>query len=120
VRSSTLDTQATDPTAQYQYASRLFTVDDIVLFGYRNDTRIAAPTGNFTLDRGGFRSLDVPQGTYGLSGSERFSVLTGDPVTRTVAGYYAVNENGFPVGTELRSWIPSDAFQNERFTVFAY
>lgn len=110
-----------DLSPSYEYRSKFFTVADIVFFSYRNGTSIRSPSGNFTLDDGERRSLNLPSGIYSVSGSERFSALSGDPVSTTVVGYYAVDENGYALTTRVQTWIPSSFdSDSERFVVHGY
>jgi len=72
------------------------------------------------LNKGEHAHVTVAEGTYQASGSERFAVLTGDPITRTVVGYYAVDQNGSGASTEFYTWVPSSVYDGEKFIVFAF
>lgn len=105
---------------QTVFESRLFTVEDIVTFGYQNGTQVTTPTGTYTLDRGDARVDNVPQDTYQIVGDSEFTTLWGDPVSRTVMGYFAMGADGAPLNTEIHTYIPAPFDQRERFVVFGY
>ena len=65
--------------------------------------------------------MNVPEGTYLATGSQKFAILGGDPDQNGVAGYYAADENGFGVSDELYTWTQTSFFPPyEYFIVFAY
>jgi hypothetical protein len=108
-------------TSQLEYQSQVFTVSDLVYFSYRDNTSFIGPSGNFTLDKREKNSLQLSSGVYKTSASDQYSVLVGDPVTTTVVGYYAVDENGYGLTTDTQTWIPSEFDSgSERFIVHGY
>lgn len=56
---------------------------------------------------------------YRARGSEKFAVLSGDPISAYVCGYYAMDQNGFGASTELYTWVPQ-LYGHCKFIVFAY
>jgi len=113
----------------YDYNSLIFTVDDVVFFSYEDGTMLELydstgvlvwNNGGAPLDKGGHAHVAVARGVYKASGSKKFAVLTGDPITRTVVGYYAMDQNGYGASTEIYTWVPSHAWDGEKFIVFAY
>ncbi|CAD7774595.1 Repeat domain in Vibrio, Colwellia, Bradyrhizobium and Shewanella [Candidatus Methanoperedenaceae archaeon GB37] len=106
--------------------SYIFTVADVIFFSYEDGTSLKLYNSTGTLiwsgllDKGKHHHETVPTGVYRAVGSRPFAVLTGDPVTRTVCGYYAMDQNGYGASTELYTWVPSHAWDGEKFIIFAY
>jgi hypothetical protein len=109
----------------YKHNSMIFTLSDIVIFGYENNTDFTVYNPNGTirwqgsLNKGEQRVITVPGGVYKVSGSKKFSVLSGDPVSSGVVGYYAMDKDGYGAGKELFTYVPM-LFSNCRFVVFAF
>jgi len=118
-----------DPiTDNYNYISHIFTVADIIFFSYKNDTKVALydsrgrliwDNDGKPLNKGEHAHIAVSRGVYTACGSEKFAVLTGDPITRYVVGYYAMDQNGYGTSTEFYTWVPS-IYGHCSFIVFAY
>lgn len=114
--------------SDYSYVSHIFTVADVVFFSYSDGTMMALydssgsllwnNSGN-PLNKGGYAYVRVSEGVYTAKGSEKFAVLSGDPITRNVVGYYAVDQNGYGVSTEFYTWVPT-LYGHCSFIVFAY
>jgi hypothetical protein len=113
------------PAANFK--SYLYTVGDVIFFSYADDSDLALyrPDGSSvwqgTLDAGQRQLINVPTGTYLATGSQKFALLGGDPVSQGVAGYYAADQNGFGVSRELYTYTQSSFFSpREFFIVFGY
>ena len=117
---------STDIKSTYDYNSYIFTVADVVFFSYEDGTALELYNSTGTLvwsgilNKGGHQHLTVSQGVYKASGSKKFAVLTGDPITRYVVGYYAMDQNGYGASTEIFTWVPTHAFDGEKFIIFSY
>lgn len=113
------------PAANFK--SYLYTVGDVIFFAYEDGSELAlyrpdgAPIWQGTLDAGQRQLINVPTGTYLATGSTKFAILSGDPVSQGVAGYYATDQNGFGVSRELYTYTQSSFFSpREFFIVFGY
>ena len=60
-------------------------------------------------------------GVFEVAGSNKFSVLIGDP-TYGRSGYYAMDQNGKGVSTEFYTYVPQKkgSYGTQKFIVFAY
>ncbi|MBD3408186.1 MAG: DUF11 domain-containing protein, partial [Candidatus Lokiarchaeota archaeon] len=109
------------------YVTYVFTLADIVLFGYEEDTalEIYDDTDDLvwsgTVNDGEYHIEGVSQGVYKIVGGKKFSVLVGDPITNSVMGYYAVDNNGYGASTKLYTYMPNiyDGIDDD-FIVFSY
>ena len=108
------------PEKRFRLQSRAYTVQDLVFFGYRNNTNIAVTGETLQIDSDEIRQVSVSEGTYGISGSRPFAVLSGDPLSKSVSGYYATDQNGFPVSSQIKTWVPEEIFGNEKLIIFGY
>jgi uncharacterized repeat protein (TIGR01451 family) len=115
---------ADDPT----YESLLFTISDVVFFSYENNTMFELYDSTNTLiwnnsglpsDKGDHALVNVPEGVYRATGSNKFAVLSGDPITNYVMGYYAMDQNGFGTSTEFYTWVPQ-LYGHCEFIIFGY
>ena len=109
---------------KYKYNSMIFTIADIILFGYEDDTELIVTNSEGliwegSLDQGKNMSIQVTQGVYKVSGTKKFTVLTGDPVSGGVVGYYAMDKDGYGAGRELYTFVP-ELFSSCKFIVFAF
>ncbi|MBN2564156.1 MAG: T9SS type A sorting domain-containing protein [Candidatus Eisenbacteria bacterium] len=111
-----------------EHVSLIFTVSDVVFFSYTDDTYVELRqtdgtliwnNGGLPLDKGDHGVVTVSEGVYVASGSEKFAVLTGDPVSLAVVGYYAMDQEGFGTSLEFYTWVP-DLYGHCKFVVFAY
>ena len=114
--------------AIYPFTSLLFTVADVVFFSYVDNTMLQLfdstntliwNNGGLPLNKGQHAHVTVAQGVYRAEGSKRFGCLSGDPITRYVVGYYAMDQNGFGASKELYTWAPQ-LYSHCKFVVFAY
>lgn len=124
-----LQTQPTPaPLVDFPHTSLLFTVADVVFFSYENGTMLELydsadvlvwNNGGAPLNKGEHAHVAVAEGVYRARGSEKFAVLTGDPITRYVVGYYAMDQDGYGTSTELYTWVPQ-LYGHCKFIVFGY
>ena len=113
---------------EYTYVSHVFTVADVIFFSYKDGTMVALFDSSGTLiwnnngnplNKGEHTHIAVSQGVYTACGSEKFAVLTGDPITRYVVGYYAMDQNGYGASMEFYTWVPY-IYEHCSFIIFAY
>jgi hypothetical protein len=113
--------------ANQEFWTYVYSMDQIKLFSYIDGTTITLydDTGSIswygTLDKGevgGPKNL-LP-GVYEARGSEKFSTLTMARDDPLVAGYYAKNEEGAGLSTELYTYVPSLWYGYEKFIIFSY
>lgn len=102
------------------YESQLFTVSDIVTFGYADNADVTTPTGDYNLDRGEARVDTVSRGVYQIAGNAPYANLWGDPVSSRVVGFFGMAGDGSAIDTEIHTYIPQSFDEREQFTVFAY
>lgn len=107
-------------------ATTTFTFNDLVVFASFDNTEITVYDGsnnvvaNFTIDQDEYNTVSPGSGVYRVEGTKNFSLLTGDPITKSVVGFYSVNENGSPLSTKHNTYFPSDEWDGEYFIIFAY
>lgn len=108
------------------YTTYTYTFDDLLIFSYSDNTDIIVKNSSGiniwdgTLNMNEFRSLSPGEGIYGLESSNPFSLLIGDPISGSVLGYYAMDEQGNGVGSRFLTYMPERAFGQERLIVFSY
>ncbi len=127
-----------------KYSSFIFSTYDIVFFSYEDGTVLeiyekdgsvvldyahdpVIINGGNPLDKGKHVRLIFPFDltsygkTYLVTGSKKFSVLTGDPMYGK-SGYYAMDQNGRGVSTEFYTYVPPKRayYGTQKFIVFAY
>ena len=133
-----------DTAEALKYSSYIFSTYDIVFFSYEDGTvlEIYEKDGSSVLDRWG-KPVIINGGnplskgqhvqliypytltsygkTYLVTGSKKFSVLTGDPMYGK-SGYYAMDQNGKGVSTEFYTYVPQKkgSYGTQKFIVFAY
>ncbi|MDR0373523.1 MAG: hypothetical protein LBI79_08220 [Nitrososphaerota archaeon] len=118
------DTPGSSDTA-FKYNSMIFTIADIIIFGYEDNTDLfvydsaGQVVWQGTLNQGQSQSLRVAQGVYKVSGNEKFTVLSGDPIAQGVVGFYSMDKNGYGAGQELYTYVPI-LYGSCRFAVFAF
>ena len=106
------------------FYSLIFTLNDIILFGYEDGTNISVydEKENLkwegTLNKGEQKTIKVNKGIYKAKSNNKFAILSGDPVTNRVSGYYAMDKEGYGASTELYTWIPV-LYSSCSFIVFA-
>lgn len=110
---------STDAAANTSIESRVFTLSDLVYFGYNNNTNISGPTGEFTVNDSEHHLSSVSQGFYDISSTQKFSLISGDPISQSVNGYFARADNERGTSTKLHTFVTSSEFGGEYFIVFA-
>jgi hypothetical protein len=119
-----------DPIVQvsYPYDSLVFTIADIVFFSYEDNTMLQLFDSSNTLiwnnsgnplNKGEHATVTVPGGVYTTKGSKMFAVLSGDPISNCVVGYYAMDNRGYGVSQELYTYVPP-IYGHCKFIVFGY
>jgi hypothetical protein len=118
-----------------EYSSYIFTTDDIIFFSYQDGTQLELydssetliwNNGGTALDKGE-HEIPIPdnitEGIYKVCGSNKFAVLSGDPVTAGDSGYYAMDANGMGTSTEFYTYVPqknTSITGTQQFIVFGY
>jgi hypothetical protein len=108
-----------------QFTTSVFTFRDIIIFSYFDNTEINVYNNagvlidNFVLAKDEYKATAPGQGVFVVEGNKSYSVLIGDAVTNSVMGYFAVNENGYPLSTKLNTYMPS-RYSDDHFFVYAY
>jgi uncharacterized repeat protein (TIGR01451 family) len=114
-----------------EYCSYIFTTEDIIFFSYENETHLEVynSSGNSetvdpnVLDKGEHVIVNTTQGIYKVCGSNKFTVLTGDPATAGDSGYYAMDANGLGTSREFYTYVPQKnpaISGTQQFIVFGY
>ncbi len=127
---SIISTVLGSTTSALEYSSYIFTTDDIIFFSYEYGTELELYTSTGQpvsfqpniLDKGEHVRVDRDEinQVYKVCGSNKFSVLTGDPIINGVSGYYAMDANGLGVSTEFYTYVPPNWESGEKFIIFAY
>ncbi len=113
-------------SGDFIYSTSTYTFNDIVVFSYFDDSffRVFDSTGaaidSVVLDKDQFYSFKPGVGSYRVDCNNSFTVLIGDPVSRSIMGFFAVDESGSPLSTHINTFMPANTFSNEHFIVFAY
>ncbi|NLK94018.1 MAG: hypothetical protein GX275_02340 [Clostridiales bacterium] len=106
------------------FKSKFFTLKDIVIFSYEDNTEIKVtnPSGNViykgTLNKGEQKIVYVNKGVYNAEANNKFAILTGDPVSNGVVGYYAMDANGYGASKEIYTFVPK-LYSSCKFILFA-
>ena len=118
-----------------EYNSYIFTTEDIIFFSYQDGTQIkiydtegqlAWPEGpDIILSKGqhAWADFENVNQVYKVCGSNKFAVLTGDPTTQGISGYYAMDANGLGTSTEFYTYVPEESdivSGHQLFVVFGY
>ncbi len=113
-------------TSGFTYSTSTYTFNDIVVFSYFDNSffRVYNEAGvvidSVALDKDAFYSFSPGKGSYRVDCNNSFTVLIGDPITRSVMGFFAVDESGSPLSTHINTFMPANSYSNEHFIVFAY
>ncbi len=117
-------------TNSTSYSATFYTFNDIAVFSYFDSTSvmITKPVGNtfdtvanLNLPADSFDTLSPGNGIYVVSGNEPFALLTGDAITSTASGYFAVDEDGKGTSTKLNTWVmEGDEGYDPHFILFSY
>jgi len=110
----------------FVFATTTYTFADIVLFSYFDNSffyliaQDGTPLDSVSLNEDEFHTFSPGKGIYRIESNSSFSVLIGDPISKTILGYFAVDESGSPLSTRLNTYMPKKYFPGEKFIVFAY
>lgn len=110
----------------FLYSTTTYTFNDLVVFSYFDDSEFflfnqdGVKMDSIVLQNNQFYVFSPGMGTYRVEGNKSFTLLIGDPVSRSVLGYYAVDESGSPLSTRLNTYMPVSSYTGEHFIVFAY
>lgn len=114
-------------TLSKQYSnfnSLFFTLKDIIIFGYEDNTSVTVCSQNGQVvwtgivNRGEEKVITVDQGVYKANADKKMAILSGDPVSNKVSGYYAMDSNGYGASTDLYTWVP-EIYSTCKFIIFA-
>ncbi len=113
-------------TSNFIYRTTTYTFSDLVIFSYQDSTKIYIRNSMGTVVDSAFMNQDEYHvtspgaGNYSVESNTPFSLLTGDPISNAVLGYFAVDQSGRPLSTRLNTYFPQEYYGDERFIVFAY
>ncbi len=99
---------------------------DVVVFSYFDRSVFVAydQTGtavdSVELNRDEYYTFKLTAGAFTIECNNSFTALTGDPITRSVMGFFAVDESGSPLSTHVNTYMPRYAKGGEKLIVFAY
>ncbi len=118
----------TSPASQqdFQYSLAGYSFGDVVVFSYFDNSKFTAydfsgmPVDSITLNRDEFYTFLLMPGTFHIESNNSFTALTGDPITNSVMGFFAVDESGSPLSTHINTFMPKNEFGEEKFIIFAY
>jgi hypothetical protein len=110
------------------YTSYVYTHSDILLFAYEDSTyfQVYYASGTLlwsgTLNNRQHRSLTPGAGVYYAAASKPFSINVGDAITDSVWGYYAMDQHGKGLSTQLYTYQAdwTGTSYDPHFIVFAY
>ncbi len=110
----------------FVYSTTTFTFDDLVVFSYFDQSKFVVfdNTGtavdSVVLNKDDFYTFRPGSGTYRIDCNNSFTLLIGDPISRSVMGFFAVDESGSPLSTHINTYMPAEDWGEERLVVFAY
>ncbi|MCD6376774.1 MAG: T9SS type A sorting domain-containing protein [Caldisericaceae bacterium] len=110
----------------FQYTLAGYSFGDVVVFSYFDNSKFVAydnagtAVDSVVLNRDEFYTFSLTPGAFHIDCNNSFTALTGDPITRSVMGYFAVDESGSPLSTHMNTFMPKYEWGGERFVVFAY
>ncbi len=113
-------------SGDFIYSTSTYTFNDIVVFSYFDNSAFkvfdasGVAVDSVMLNKDEFYSFKPGKGSYRVDCNNSFTVLIGDPITRSVMGFFAVDESGSPLSTHINTFMPANDFPNEHFIVFAY
>ena len=113
-------------SSEFVYSTTTYTFGDIVIFSYYDNSVFSVfdtsgvMIDSLILDTDEYYVFNLAAGVYHIEGNKSFTLLTGDPVTNGVLGYFAVDESGKPLSTRINTYMPSYNYSGEHFIIFAY
>ncbi|MCL5024422.1 MAG: discoidin domain-containing protein [Nitrospirae bacterium] len=108
------------------YTTYTFTLNDIVLFSYRNNAQITvfrddqSLLWNGTVNEGQYQILLPGNGIYKVYSTQPFTVISGDPISDLVMGYYALDERNLGLSKNFYTYMIDFWGIGCKFIVFAY
>ncbi|MHA2248461.1 MAG: vWA domain-containing protein [Candidatus Hodarchaeales archaeon] len=105
-----------------EYKSGFFTLEDVIIFSYDDglEFSIYDSAGTWliteTLDKGEHYYYHPGEGVYSIIGNQPYSLLTGDPISNYICGYFAADDSYRGVANEFYTYTSSD----QDVIVFAY
>ncbi len=108
------------------YATTTYTFADIVVFSYFDSTEyslyntLGIKIDSVKLGMNSYHVFSPGVGIYSIQGTKSFTLLIGDPISRSVMGFFAVDESGRPLSTNINTFMPKNYYSKEHFIVFAY
>ena len=115
-----------DGQQDFTYTLAGYSFADVVVFSYFDNSTFVAfdQTGTaidtVVLNRDEFYVFNLGTGTFHIDCNNSFTALTGDPVTNSVMGFFAVDESGSPLSTHINTYMPIYSWGGEKLIVFAY
>jgi hypothetical protein len=112
--------------SSFVYATTTYTFNDIVVFSYFDQSNFfifntdGSAVDSVQLDENKYYVFKPGAGIWRVEGNKSFTLLIGDPISRSVMGYYAIDESGRPVSTRLNTFMPAHNYSGEHFIVTAY
>jgi hypothetical protein len=119
-------TLSPERTNDYIYTTTVYTFYDLVIFSYfdGSDFKLFDTFGtaidSVTLNKDQFHVFSPGTGIFRIDGNTSYTLLTGDPITNNVMGFFAVDQSGRALSTHLNTYMPLFEWGGERFIVFAY
>lgn len=111
----------------FVYSTTSYTFGDMVVFSYFDDSffKLKDMSGTVLdsvyLNRDELYTFKPGQGNYTMESNNSFTLLIGDPVTKSVLGFFAVDQAGSPLSTHLNTYIPKASYAaSEHFILFSY
>lgn len=107
------------------FSTYVYTLADIILFSYEDSTELEVMNAaggciwSRIMDDGSYHHISPGAGVFFIRGSNKYSVLIGDPVSDLVQGFYAADQDYCGVSERLLTFIPG-AWGGSQFIVFAY
>jgi len=108
------------------FATTVYTFNDITVFAYSNETEIRIydesgtliTTQNINADE--YYNHFTYGGIFRIVSNKTFTVLVGDAINSYVNGYFAVDQSGRGASTKLNTWMMEVYGTDSDFIVFAY
>ncbi len=112
--------------SNFIYRTTSYTFSDLVVFSYTDSTKVrilnssGAVVDSVTLQQDNYHVFSPGAGLFIVEANHPFSLLIGDPISREVLGFFAVDQSGSPLSTRLNTYFPDSYYGGELFIVFAY
>lgn len=119
-------TKSTLNPDEFVYSTTTYTFTDLVVFSYFDGSEFflinsdSLVVDSVQLDENQYHVFSPGEGVYTVEGNISFTLLIGDPITKSCMGYFAVDESGSPLSTRLNTYMPAFGYNGEHFIVFSY